>query len=266
MNAVAVGSGEIQVVAPCAAEVVDLTVHIDSTRRGAAPIRVLHQVDLALPARSITALIGESGCGKSMLASALTGLLPAGSHAEGIVRIGAQELGLNDRAWSGVRGRQVGLVPQGPATSFTPVRTLRSQLNEVIDILESSYTAKELCDAVGLGHEALGCYPHELSGGMAQRAAVAAAIAGDPAVIVADEPTSALDPALAHGIWELLADRARSGAAVLVISHDMDSLLAADVCSSIAVMRAGEIVTQQSPDACASDEDRYVADFFVPVR
>ncbi|MBA5848081.1 ATP-binding cassette domain-containing protein, partial [Gordonia amicalis] len=205
-----------------------LTVDVATRRREA--VRVLDDVTLDLPAGSLTALVGESGCGKSMVAAALCGLLPPGSNVTGRMSLGndtfiGDEIAGRDPRWRTLRGRRVGLVPQSAATSFTPVRTLGSQLDEVIVGLDGPRDAVELCLAVHLDPDALRLYPHELSGGMAQRAAIAAALAGDPQILVADEPTSALDPELAATIWDLLAATARRGAAVLVITHDVETMV-----------------------------------------
>ncbi|MCZ4578515.1 ATP-binding cassette domain-containing protein [Gordonia amicalis] len=280
-----------------------LTVDVAVRRR--EPVRVLDDVTLDLPAGAMTALVGESGCGKSMVAAALCGLLPPGSSVTGRVSLGDDdflddEVAGRDPRWRTLRGRRVGLVPQSAATSFTPVRTLGSQLDEVISGLGGTRDAVELCRAVHLDPDALRLYPHELSGGMAQRAAIAAAIAGDPAILVADEPTSALDPDLAAAIWGLLADTARRGAAVLVITHDVDTMVggrrgvggfdavprfardrlsrqgavprfARDRLSRqggadrVAVMRAGRIVEEGPAAEVLRSSEPYVAEFFEPV-
>ena len=245
-----------------------LTVDIWSRRRGhRVGVRVLDDVSLTVAPRSVTALIGESGCGKSMVAAALGGLLPPGSRVDGWIDIGGRELAAaGPDAWRDLRGKVVGSVPQSAATSFTPVRTIGDQLDEVIGVLGSAHTAGELCDRVHLPRRALDRYPHEISGGMAQRAAIAAAIVADPAVIVADEPTSALDPELAVGIWDLFGDLADAGAAVLVITHDMHSLLESGVASSIAVMRSGTVVEQRDPVGLVSGNGSpYVRSFFEAV-
>ncbi|WP_262365635.1 ATP-binding cassette domain-containing protein [Gordonia sp. OPL2] len=247
------------------ARIEHLTVDITSRHRWQRrQVRVLDDADLAVPAGSVTALVGESGCGKSMIAAALTGLLPPGSRTDGAVVVGDVELAADDARWPDVRGRRIGLVPQSPSTSFTPVRTLGSQLDEVVRRLRGPRSAAELCRDVHLSSAILDQYPHELSGGMAQRAAVAAALAGDPPIIVADEPTSALDSGLAGDIWELFAAAAADGKAVLIITHDIDTLRHGR-CDSIAVMRAGRIVAEDTPDALLAASDRYVADFFEPV-
>lgn len=243
-----------------------LTVDIVARRRGRQrSVRVLDDVSLHVPAGQVTALIGESGCGKSMVAAALSGLLPPGAQVSGKVRIGDRSLTVRDPEWAAVRGRVVGLVPQSASTSFTPVRTIGDQLTEVVAVLRGSRGVGDLCAAAGYPRWALDRYPHEISGGMAQRAAIAAALAGDPSILVADEPTSALDPELAAGIWDLLGAAAAAGTAVLVITHDLDALLAADSCHSIAVMRAGVVVAQADPVDIAASREPYLADFFEQV-
>ncbi|AZZ83580.1 ABC transporter ATP-binding protein [Gordonia alkanivorans] len=245
-----------------------VTVEVAVRRR--ERVRVLDDVTLDLPAGAMTALVGESGCGKSMVAATLCGLLPPGSGVTGRLCLGddtflGDEICGRDPRWRALRGRRVGLVPQSAAASFTPVRTLGSQLDEVIAGLDGAREAVELCREVHLDPDALQLYPHELSGGMAQRAAIAAALAGDPEILVADEPTSALDPDLAAAIWSLLVDTARRGAAVLVITHDMDTLRRAEECDSVAVMRAGRIVEHRAAADLESSDDEYVAAFFEPV-
>lgn len=244
-------------------------VTVDVTARRRQRVRVLDDVTLDVPAGSMTALVGESGCGKSMVAAAICGLLPPGSSVTGRLALGddaflGDEIGGRDPRWRVVRGRRVGFVPQSAATSFTPVRTLGSQLDEVIAGLDGARDAVELCHAVHLDPDALRLYPHELSGGMAQRAAIAAALAGGPEVLVADEPTSALDPDLAAAIWALLTETARRGAAVLVITHDTETLRRSG-CDSVAVMRAGRIVDHRAAADLATSDDEYIAAFFEPV-
>lgn len=223
-------------------------------------------VDLDIAAGEVTALVGESGCGKSLVTLALCGLLPPGSTATGELSIADETIRFDDESrWRKIRGRAVGLVPQSPATSFTPVRTLGSQLAEVARILNSDRDVAELIAQAGLAPDALRLYPHELSGGMAQRAAIAAALAGRPEILVADEPTSALDPELADLVWKLLHAIAGDGCAVLVVTHDLKSLFRSDICDSIAVMRAGRVVLQGSPAQVLSSSDGYVEKLFTGV-
>nr|WP_234788900.1 ATP-binding cassette domain-containing protein [Mycolicibacterium iranicum] len=237
-----------------------LCVDIDVRRgRGSAAVAVLDDVDLDVPAGRVTALIGESGCGKSLVAAALSGLLPPGSHVRGQVFIGDTELRYDDeRAWRGLRGRRIGVVPQSAATSFTPVRTVGSQLAEICGRLGADRTPEQLVTAVALPASVTQRYPHELSGGMAQRVAIAAALAGRPELLLADEPTSALDPDNAALIWRLLGDAAADGAAVLVITHDMPSLRRAGVCDDVAVMTRGTVTTQAPLAEALSGTDPYV--------
>ncbi|MEE2054978.1 dipeptide/oligopeptide/nickel ABC transporter permease/ATP-binding protein [Nocardiopsis tropica] len=200
-------------------------------------------VDLDLHAGRLTALVGESGCGKSTLASALCGLLPPGTRTAGSVRVGGREVPADDeRAWRGLRGSVVGLAGQAGAATFTPVRRLGPQLAEVAASLGSPTPVPELLARVGLEESAADKYPHELSGGMAARAVLAAALAGDPAVLVADEPTAGLDPDLAGQVLRLLRGAAGRGTAVLVITHDLQALDTAGAADAVAVMYAGRIV------------------------
>ncbi|MGW8531618.1 dipeptide/oligopeptide/nickel ABC transporter permease/ATP-binding protein [Nocardiopsis sp. NPDC055824] len=200
-------------------------------------------VDLDLHAGRLTALVGESGCGKSTLASALCGLLPQGTRSAGSVRIAGREVpAADERAWRGLRGRVVGLAGQAGAATFTPVRRLGPQLAEVAASLGAPTPVPELLARVGLEGSAADKYPHELSGGMAARAVLATALAGDPAVLVADEPTAGLDPDLAGQVLRLLRGAADRGTAVLVITHDLQALDTAGAADAVAVMYAGRIV------------------------
>lgn len=243
-----------------AARLTGLCVDIELRRgRRAAAVTVLDDVNLDVRAGRVTALVGESGCGKSLVAAALSGLMPPGSRVRGNVHIGNREVRHGDeRLWRTLRGRHVGLVPQSAATSLTPVRTVGSQLAEVCARLGTDRTPEGLCAAVALPASTLQAYPHELSGGMAQRVAIAAAIAGRPGLLIADEPTSALDPDNAALVWRLLGDAAVHGCAVLVITHDMPSLLRAEVCEDVAVMTRGTVVSQDPLPVALASDDPYV--------
>ncbi|OZC76942.1 ABC transporter ATP-binding protein [Rhodococcus sp. 06-418-5] len=240
------------------------TVDIDSRSRGGTLVRTLDSVDLDVDSGRVTALVGESGCGKSLVAAALCGLLPPGSHTTGTLDIAGRAVP-TEADWRLLRGHRIGLIPQSPATSFTPVRTVGSQLAEVVRTLGSRNTLSELLDRVALPPSNARLYPHELSGGMAQRAAIAAALAGSPDLVIADEPTSALDPALAEQVWALLSDMAADGRAVLIVTHDLTSMMRSGTCGSIAVMRAGTTVLQATPATVLSHDDDYVRALFVGV-
>ncbi|MFL0579637.1 ABC transporter permease subunit [Dietzia sp. 179-F 9C3 NHS] len=184
--------------------------------------------DLSVAARPgrVLAVVGESGAGKSTLAAAIAGLLPSSAHTAGQVRAG-----------------RVGHVPQNPSAAFTPTRHLRSQLAEIRAVHHVSATVDELCRRSGLDPALADRYPHQLSGGQLQRAAVAAALACDPAVIVADEPTSSLDTEATRATLTLLRTLADdTGAAVLVVSHDLRALAATGIADTVAVLYAGHLV------------------------
>ncbi|GAA2781867.1 ABC transporter ATP-binding protein [Saccharopolyspora taberi] len=209
-------------------------------RRG--EVRAVTDASLRLERGRVLALVGESGCGKSVLASALLGLLPANAQVRGravtgdVELLSAPEQVLAER----VRGRRIGLVPQSAGTHLTPVRTARSQLVEAIRALGSGAGPDELAERVGLRPDELDHYPHELSGGMAQRVAIALALAGDPPVLLADEPTTGLDRPLVHRTVDLLAETAADDRAVLLITHDLTA--AKRVATDVAVMYASRIV------------------------
>ncbi|MFE0362802.1 ABC transporter ATP-binding protein [Streptomyces griseoaurantiacus] len=196
------------------------------------------------------ALIGESGCGKSVLASALLGLLPANAQGAGEARLGDLDLLAADERTMArtVRGRLIGLIPQSPAAHLTPVRTVRSQLEEAVkaltDIrgraaLRSAAEAAADRAAFPVGH--LDRHPHELSGGLAQRAATALALVGDAPLLLADEPTTGLDRDLVdHTVDELRRHVDTGRRALLMITHDLAA--AERIADRVAVMYAGQIV------------------------
>ncbi|MGV0836679.1 ATP-binding cassette domain-containing protein [Mycolicibacterium thermoresistibile] len=254
------------VTAPMAARLTGLTVDIATRPGRAAPVvRTLNAVDLQVPAGAVTALIGESGCGKSLVAAALCGLLPPGSVVTGRITVAGTDIACGDeRQWRQLRGRHIGVVPQSAATSFTPVRPVGDQLAEVCRRLRADRTPAQLLAAVGLTVDVATRYPHQLSGGMAQRVAIAAALAGRPRLLLADEPTTGLDPDNAAMVWRLLADAAAEGAGVLVITHDLPALLRAQACEEVALMRAGTVVAQEPLPVMAARDDAYLSRFFAP--
>ncbi|GAB2840120.1 ABC transporter ATP-binding protein [Actinocorallia aurea] len=193
------------------------------------------------------ALVGESGCGKSVLASALLGLLPGNAGVAGSARLddGLDLLGASESVLAGsVRGRRVGLIPQSPANHLTPVRTIRSQLAETIRELtpEADRRAAVLAAAERALFPAdhLDLYPHELSGGLAQRAAAALALVADAPLLLADEPTTGLDRDLIDRMAAELRGLVDAGRSLLLITHDLTA--AEQVADRVAVMYAGRIV------------------------
>lgn len=220
-------------------------------------VAAVTDVDLALRPGRVLVLVGESGCGKSVLASALLGLLPANAQVRGRAMLAvpgtAQRdlLSASERELAGrVRGRAVGLVPQSAASHLTPVRTAGAQLAEAVRALRPPAVVQGggvegavagLAERVGLPIDALRRYPHELSGGMAQRVGVALALAGDPTVVLADEPTTGLDRPLVDRTVDLLARlAAEEDRAVLMITHDLRA--ARRIATDVAVMYASRLV------------------------
>ncbi|MFJ3984809.1 ABC transporter ATP-binding protein [Streptomyces fungicidicus] len=195
------------------------------------------------------ALIGESGCGKSVLASALLGLLPANARTAGHAHLGDLDLLTADERVLArtVRGRRIGLVPQSPAAHLTPVRTIRSQLEETVAQLTGARgraalrtAAERAAERAGFPADHLDRYPHELSGGLAQRAATALALIGDAPLLLADEPTTGLDRDLVGRTVDELRRHVDAGRALLMITHDLAA--AERIADRVAVMYAGRIV------------------------
>lgn len=227
-------------------ELVRLSVRFLLGRRPTTEVRAVTDASVRLPPGRVLALVGESGCGKSVLASALLGLLPANAQVRGeaLLHRDGQEpielLSASERVLAEqVRGRLIGLVPQSASTHLTPVRTARAQLAEAVRALGADTTPDELAERVGLRPPDLDRYPHELSGGMAQRVAVALALVADPPLLLADEPTAGLDRPLVERTVDLLGDVADERA-VLLITHDLDA--ARRVATDVAVMYASRIV------------------------
>ncbi|WP_329048193.1 ABC transporter ATP-binding protein [Streptomyces violaceus] len=199
------------------------------------------------------ALIGESGCGKSVLASALLGLLPANAQTAGEARLGDLDLLAADERTLArtVRGRLMGLIAQSPAAHLTPVRTVRSQLEETVGALTGTRgrtavraAAVTAAERAAFPTDHLDRHPHQLSGGLAQRAATALALVGDAPLLLADEPTTGLDRDLVdHTVDELRRHIDREdgpGRALLTITHDLSA--AERIADRVAVMYAGRIV------------------------
>ncbi len=235
------------VTAPLALSVRGLSVHLGLS--GGRWVHAVNDLDLDLPPATVTMLVGESGCGKSVLAAALTGVLPPTARVRGQVHLSARGpdrvpdnlLDADDDAltrW--VRGRRIGLVPQSAGTALTPTRTVGHLLSETVTTLDGDRSAGELLDLVHLHEDTAGLYPHQLSGGMAHRVLLALALAGEPDVLICDEPTAGLDPDNTSHVMALLAAQTRTGCAVLLITHDI--LGCAPVADRIAVMVTSRLV------------------------
>ena len=226
-------------------EVRDLTVTL-----GTSP--VVRGVDLTLRRGEVLGLVGESGTGKTLTALALMGLAPADARVGGSVRLlGEELLGLPVRELARIRGRRIAMVFQDPLHAFTPVQRVGDQIAEALRIHQhprprrelAQRRAVELLDFVGVPRPgwAARAYPHQLSGGMRQRAMIAMAMANSPDVLIADEPTSALDVTVQAQVLEALADvRRETGAALLLVTHDLG--VVARTADRVAVLYAGRIV------------------------
>ena len=201
-------------------------------------------------AGELLAVVGESGCGKSVTAMALSGLLPGSATVTGSVRLDGVELvGAGAATLRQARGGKIAYIFQEPMTSLNPVFTVGRQISEVLRVHEGMSKkqaldrAAELLHLVGIpsARERLKQYPHQLSGGMRQRVMIAMSVACNPRVLVADEPTTALDVTVQAGILDVLRDlRDRLGAAVVLITHDLG--VVADVADRVMVMYAGRVV------------------------
>jgi len=221
-------------------------------------VRPLDGVDLELRAGECFALVGESGCGKSMTALSIMRLLPdSGRISAGKVLLEGQDLlELPEAAMRAVRGRRIAIVFQEPANSLNPVLSVGHQIAEVIRrhtalrgrALRSQVL--ELLDLVGIpdGERRLAEYPFQLSGGLKQRVMIAMALAAKPEVLIADEPTTALDVTIQAQILDLLAKlQAERGMTILLITHDLG--VVASMASRVAVMYAGQIVEVAAREA-----------------
>jgi peptide/nickel transport system ATP-binding protein len=229
-------------------EVEDLTVEF--TTPGGV-VRAVDRVSFALGHAGVLGLVGESGSGKTVTCRALMRLLPSrASIVAGHARIaGVDLLTLDEGEMTAVRGSTIGMIFQNPMTHLDPVMTIGEQIAEPLRALRGMTRrgalarAEELLRRVGIPDPKarLRSYPHQFSGGMRQRALVAAALACGPKLLIADEPTTALDVTVQAQILQLLLElRARSGLAIILISHDLG--VVAQTCDAIAVMYAGRIV------------------------
>ncbi len=230
-----------------------LRVHLPS-RRGA--VTVVDGVDYHVRPGTVFGVAGESGSGKTMSVTALLGLLPAGARVEGSAQFGGADLlRLSRRALRSVRGREIAMVFQDPTTSLHPMLTVGRQLTEHtrrhLDLSkrEARSRAAELLREVRIPDPegALDAFPHQFSGGMRQRIAIAIALAADPKLLVADEPTTGLDVTVQAGLLRLLDDlRERTGLAVILITHDLGVM--SSIADEVSVMYAGRIVERGSRD------------------
>ena len=215
-------------------------------------VRAVDGVSLTVGARQTFALVGESGCGKSVTALSIMRLVPdpPGKIVSGEITLEGDSLtGLTERQMRSVRGGRVAMIFQEPMTSLNPVFTIGSQIVEAIDLHRklprraAKGLAVEMLAQVGIPDPARRFkeYPHQLSGGMRQRAMIAMALSCDPELLIADEPTTALDVTIQAQILELLQQlQAERGLSILLITHDL--AVVAEVADAVAVMYASKLV------------------------
>ena len=216
-------------------------------------VRAVGGVSFSVERREIVGVVGESGSGKSQTLLAIMGLINSpNAIVSGSIRFMGQELvGLNRRALDAIRGRQIAMIFQDPMSALTPVHTIGNQIGEQVRAHEKASAraararAVQLLDAVGIANpgRVVDAYPHQLSGGMRQRAVIAMALSCNPALLVADEPTTALDVTVQAQILDLIGRlRDEFGSAVILVTHDLG--VVAEVADRVLVMYGGRFVEE----------------------
>jgi peptide/nickel transport system ATP-binding protein len=225
------------------------------TRQG--PATAVRDLSFTLRRGETLGLVGESGCGKSLTALALMGLLPDHAQVSGSIRFDQQELvGLADTQLQDLRGNRVGMVFQEPMTALNPVQTIGQQVAEPLRLhrrlaaAPARRQAVALLERVGIADAArrVDAYPHQFSGGQRQRITIAMALACEPDLLIADEPTTALDVTLQAQILDLIADLVQErGMALLLISHDLGVI--AQNAQRMLVMYGGSVMESGPTDS-----------------
>lgn len=222
------------------------------TEKGVAP--AVDGLDLDIPKGKIISLVGESGCGKSMTAKSIMGLLKyPGRVAGGSIRFEDQDLTrLSDKELRKICGNDISMIFQEPMTSLNPVLKVGRQVRETLLVhnptmskAEAKQRVVEMFQRVGIpeAEKRYDCYPHELSGGLRQRVMIAMAMVCKPKLLIADEPTTALDVTIEAQILRLMKElRDETGMSVLIITHNMG--VVAEICDYVYVMYAGKIMEQ----------------------
>lgn len=227
-------------------------------------VYALQDVTLSVPAGRILAVVGESGCGKSMTAKSALGLLPQRAELEtgrillypsrgGGAPVDIAKLPPTSAAMRAIRGRRISMIFQEPMASFSPVHTIGDQIGEVVRLHEN-LSQREVRErvieilrlvSVPMPERRMNAYPHQLSGGLRQRAMIAMALVCKPELVIADEPTTALDVTIQGQILHLLRDlQQRLGMAVMMITHDLG--VVAQVADDVAVMYFGRVVERNT--------------------
>ena len=235
-------------------DVQDLRITLPTAR---GPVLALRGVSFGLARGQTLGLIGESGCGKSLTALALMGLLPDGARVQGSVRLDGRELlGQPEDAWCALRGNRLAMVFQEPMTALNPLHPVGRQIAESLrlhkrlDARAARAKALRLLQRVQLpqAERRLDAYPHQLSGGQRQRVVIAIALACGPDLLIADEPTTALDVTIQREVLDLIGQLvAEDGMALLLISHDLGVM--AENVQRMLVMYGGSVVERGPTDA-----------------
>ena len=235
-------------------EVKDLDIAFDS---GRARVPKTDKVSFSVAPGEIVCLVGESGCGKSITALSILGLLSRQGHVTGgSIRFGGQELlTMTEKQLDRIRGRDAAMIFQDIMYSLNPVFTIGNQLMEAITLHtdrnkeQAKARAVEMLTLVGINEpeKRLKQYPHELSGGMRQRVMIAMALACEPDILIADEPTTALDVTIQAQILELMQDlQKKLGRAIIMVTHDLGVI--ASMCDEIMVMYGGRVCERGTAD------------------
>lgn len=232
-------------------------------QRRSGPTTLVDGVSLHVDRGEIVGVVGESGCGKSLTMLGVLGLLPAGvraSESSHVDLAGNSIFDSSERALQKLRGDVVSLIPSDAGAALDPVARIGAQLDRALrahDPRSSARSRRErilaMFDRVRLPEplKQFAKYPHQLSGGMQQRAAIAAALLGDPQLIIADEPTTALDVTVQAQVLALLLEiRDRLNAGILFVTHDMTAI--AEICDRVIVMYAGRVVEADTVDRVVS--------------
>jgi peptide/nickel transport system ATP-binding protein len=237
---------------------IDLSVRYETPR---GVVHALRHVDIEAHPGEVIGIVGESGCGKSTLVTALANLLPANARIDGSISYNGVDLAKLDAHHQRLlRGDEIALVSQDPMTAFNPVLTIGDQLVDFQhhrkDLGRAQKRARiaAMLGRVGIAdaERRMNSYPHELSGGMRQRVAIAASLLTDPGLLIADEPTTALDVTMEAQIIHLLRELRRDyNGIIIVVSHHLGVI--AELCDRVYVMYAGEVVEGGEVDAIFHD-------------
>jgi peptide/nickel transport system ATP-binding protein len=238
-------------------EVENLGIQLNTSR---GPAQAVREVSFALKRGETLGLVGESGCGKSITALALMGLLPESAGVSGSIKLDGNELvGLPDADYCKLRGNRISMIFQEPMTALNPMHTIGRQIAEPLrrhknfSAAQARKEAIALLDRVGLPDAAkrIDAYPHQFSGGQRQRITIAIALACQPDLLIADEPTTALDVTIQGQILDLIADLVTErGMAMILISHDLGVI--AENVRRMMVMYGGTVVESGATDGVFS--------------